>query len=261
MLVNSSTNHQVSRRPPVPLVRRLWLTILLPAWVLGAFLLAQLIVTFSYFGLEAAGVAFSSVNSAVLNTSLGAVIYALTIGLVIGGPWLVLKRRTTLGELGLQRWPSWKDLLITPLGFLVYAGLSAGLIAMAQQFLPFINFDQKQEIGFDQLGQQFEYVLAFLTLVVIAPVAEEVLFRGYLFGKLRKYTSLWIAILITSVLFALVHFAWNVGIDVFALSVILCLLTVWSKSLWPAILLHMLKNFVAFYFLFINPHFLTTLGG
>jgi len=88
-----------------------------------------------------------------------------------------------------------------------------------------------------------------------------VLFRGYLLSKLRRHVATWIAILITSLLFGLVHFAWNVGIDTFALGIVLCLVTIWTKSLWPAILIHMLKNGIAFYFLFINPTVLTTLGG
>jgi membrane protease YdiL (CAAX protease family) len=87
------------------------------------------------------------------------------------------------------------------------------------------------------------------------------LFRGYLLGKLRKYVPLWAAILVTSLLFGFVHGAWNVGIDVFALSIVLCLLRVWTKTLWAPILLHMLKNAVAFYLLFINPLLLGTLGG
>ena len=111
------------------------------------------------------------------------------------------------------------------------------------------------------MASQFEYVLAFISLVIVAPFAEEVLFRGYLFGKLQKYTSVWLSILITSLLFAVVHFQWNVGIDVFVLSIVLCLLRIVSGSLWPAILLHMVKNGVAFYFLFINPSLLSTLGG
>lgn len=237
------------------------MALVLPSWVLLAFLISQVVVSGGYAILEAVGVSFETMNDAVLNTSLGALIYALTILIVIAGPLLLKRGRTTRQELGLQRGPSWMDILITPLGFIAYLVLSALLLAFAQQFMTFIDFDQPQDVGFDQIGQQYEYVLAFLTLVVIAPVAEEILFRGYLLGKLRKYTPLWIAILITSLLFGLVHFAWNVGIDTFALSIILCLLTVWSKSLWPAILLHMLKNFVAFYFLFINPNLLTTLGG
>jgi membrane protease YdiL (CAAX protease family) len=128
-------------------------------------------------------------------------------------------------------------------------------IAIAQRTLLFVDFDQQQVTGFEGLSARYEYILAFITLVIIAPIAEEVLFRGYLFGKLRKVTKTWIAILITSVLFGIVHFAWNVGIDVFALSIIMCLVTVWSKSLWPAIIIHMSKNFLAYYFLFINPIF------
>lgn len=244
----------------MPLRRRIWMALVLPSWVLLAFIISQIIVSGSYAILEALGVSFASVNAAVLNSTLGALIYALTIVIVIAGP-VLLKRRTTRADLGLQRGPSWMDILITPLGFIAYMVLSALLLAFAQQYMTFIDFDQPQDVGFDQIGQQYEYILAFLTLVVVAPVAEEILFRGYLLGKLRKYTPLWIAILITSLLFGLVHFAWNVGIDTFALSIILCLVTVWSKSLWPAILLHMLKNFVAFYFLFINPNLLTTLGG
>ena len=94
-------------------------------------------------------------------------------------------------------------------------------------------------------------MLAFITLVVIAPVAEEVLFRGYLYGKLKKYVPVWAAILITSALFGLIHGTWNVAVDTFALSIILCLLRESTGGIWASILLHMIKNGIAFYFLFI----------
>jgi uncharacterized protein len=180
---------------------------------------------------------------------------------VIGVPWLVKRRATSREELGLSRLPTWLDIVITPVGFVVYIFLSGTLLYVAQQILTFVDFEQVQDVGFDQLTQQFEYVLAFLTLVVVAPIAEEILFRGYLLSKLRGHVTTWIAVLITSLLFSLVHFAWNVGIDVFALSIVLCIVTIWTKSLWPAIFIHMLKNGIAFYFLFINPTLLTTLGG
>ena len=90
----------------------------------------------------------------------------------------------------------------------------------------------------------------------MAPISEDILFRGYLFGKLRKYAPLWLSVLLTSLLFVLVHFQLNVSIDVFALSIVLCLLRVYTKSLWASILLHALKNAIAYYFLFINPSLL-----
>lgn len=236
--------------------RRVLSAIGLPLWVFFAFMLAQALVLAAIAGLQAAGVSFESFNAAVFNATGGAIIYALSIVLVIGMPRLIKQRPTTKEELGLQRLPQWMDLVWAPAGMVAYLILTTIVMTIATQLLTFVDYNQAQETGFAQIASQPEYILAFLSLVVIAPVAEEILFRGYLFGKLRKYVSLWLAIFITSLLFAIVHFQWNVGIDVFVLSVVLCLLRVYTGSLWPAILLHMLKNGVAFYFLFINPSLL-----
>lgn len=241
--------------------KKAWMGIVLPVWVFISFIGVQLLVGAIVAALVDLGVPLAETNEAIFSAVIGAVVYVLTITLVIGLPWLVRGYRTSREDLGLATLPRWLDLLLAPAGFIVYLILSALLILLATQVLTFVDFDQVQETGFNQLSQQFEYVLAFLALVVVAPVAEEILFRGYLFGKLRKHVPLWIAILITSLLFALAHGAWNVGIDVFALSIVLCLLRVVSRSLWPSILLHMIKNGLAFYLLFINPTLLGTLGG
>jgi len=233
----------------------------LPIWVVASFVLAQVIVGLLITLVRTLGVSFEGINETILSTVLTAVIYVISIVIVIGLPWLVKKYRTSKAELGLTRYPEWLDLLLAPAGFVVYILLSALFMAFAMSYMTFIDFDQVQETGFSQLGPRYEYILAFISLVVLAPVAEEILFRGYLFGKLQKNVATWIAILITSAVFAAVHLAWNVGIDVFALGIVLCLLRIVSKSLWPSILLHMLKNGIAFYFLFINPYILTTLGG
>lgn len=241
--------------------KKMWLAIILPLWVLAGFTLAQVIGGVIISALSAVGVDLQVVNQTVLNTVVGAFVYILSLTIVIGLPWLIKKNRTTKEDLGLQRWPAWLDLLLAPAGFIVYMILSAIFVFLAMQFLPFVDFEQVQDTGYSQLSQQMEVLLAFLMLVVIAPVAEEILFRGYLLGKLRQHVPIWLAILLTSLLFAALHGAWNVGIDVFALSIVLCLLRVVSKSLWPSILLHMMKNGVAFYLLFINPTLLGTLGG
>jgi len=88
---------------------------------------------------------------------------------------------------------------------------------------------------------------------VIAPFAEEVLFRGYLYGKIKHYAPVWLAIILSSVLFGVAHGAWNVGVDTFALGIILCLLREITGSLWASIFVHMAKNGLAYYLLFINP--------
>jgi len=251
----------VSKPPQKSLKRRILFCIALPVWAFLGFMLAQAIIIVLIEVLQKIGVPLDQINDALFQLIAGGAVYALTLLIVIGVPWLVKRARTSKEELGIQRLPSWMDFVWVPAGAIVYLVLTAVVTAVAMSFLTFVNYDQAQDTGFANMGQQHEYILAFIMLVVIAPVAEELLFRGYLFGKLRKYAPLWISILITSLLFAIVHFAWNVGLDVFALSIVLCLLRVVSGSLWPSIMLHMLKNSVAFYFLFINPTVLSTLGG
>ena len=81
-----------------------------------------------------------------------------------------------------------------------------------------------------------------------------------MYGKLKKFVPIWVAILVTSALFGSIHGAWNLAIDTFALSIVLCLLRESTGNIWASILLHMAKNGIAFYILFINPTLFTTLG-
>jgi len=224
----------------------------LPAWVFVGFMLAQVIVGLLLSLLDYIQVPLNNLAEPTLQTIGSFVIYILSLIIVIGVPWWVKKLRTTRKEVGLDSYMTWTDLLLAPAAFIVYILLSFVLTSIAAQF-PFYDIEQVQDTGFSGLNHNYEYFLAFFTLVIVAPVAEEILFRGYLLGKLRKYIPVWASILVTSLLFGLVHFSWNVGVDVFALSIILCLLRIQTGRLWPSILLHMIKNGIAFYFLFINP--------
>lgn len=244
-----------------PLKKRILLCVGLPVWVFLGFMLAQAIVIVLIELLQKIGVPLGDIDPSLFQVIAGGIIYALSLLIVIGVPWLTKKARTTKEELGVHRPPNLMDFVWVPAGAVAYIFLTLIITALAMLFLKFVDYGQPQDVGFNGINTQVEYIMAFIMLVVIAPIAEELLFRGYLLGKLRKYTKLWIAILITSVLFGLVHFAWNVGLDTFALSIVLCLLRVVSGSLWPSIMLHMLKNGVAYYFLFIDPNILSTLGG
>lgn len=237
-----------------------WLLFILPAWVFVSFSIAQLLVMGLVWLLTVLHISVASLNQTVLNTSFAALLYVITLALVIGAPWLIKKHRTSRADIGLTGLPTWTDILITPAGMVVYFILSSLLILLATQVLPWFDIDQVQNTGFNQLNERYEYILAFTTLVVVAPVAEEILFRGYLYGKLKKFVPIWAAILATSVLFGFIHNAWNLAIDTFTLSVILCLLRESTGSIWSPMLLHMTKNSIAFYILFINPSLFTTLG-
>jgi membrane protease YdiL (CAAX protease family) len=257
---NAATAKPHKRGLP-PLARKILFCIALPAWVFLGFMLAQVLVLLLIEASQHLGVPLEQIDASLFQVIAGGIVYAFALLIVIGGPYLLKKSRTTKKELGVHRLPTWLDIGWFLLGVPAYLIASGLVTTLAAILLPFIDYNQAQDVGFENLTGQGEYILAFLMLVIIAPIAEELLFRGYLLGKLRKHAPLWVAIFITSLIFAIVHFAWNVGVDVFALSIVLCILRVASGSLWPSILLHMLKNGIAFYVLFINPTFLSTLGG
>lgn len=228
------------------------LIILLPGWVFISFISAQLIIGGIIWLLRQAGVSFNQIDNAVLESVLAAVVYSLTLLITVGAPWLLRHNKTTSSDIGLSRLPKWSEILITPAGLVVYVVLSGILMLLASKLIPGFNPSQAQDVGFQHLNHNYEYILAFTTLVIIAPIAEEIIFRGYLFGKMKKYLPIWLIILVISATFGAIHGAWNLAVDTFALSIILCTMRQTTGSIWPSILLHMLKNGIAFYILFIN---------
>lgn len=225
----------------------------LPIWVFVGFVLAQKIVIGIFWVINLLNLPISLINKSVLEAIIAAIIYLAMLAIVVMVPLAFRKGYINKKEIGLERLPSWTEIFITPAGFIIYLIFTAVLMFVASKIIPGFNPDQAQDVGFSQLSHRYDYLLAFITLVVVAPMAEEILFRGYLFGKLKKNIPVWLAVIITSATFGLIHGSWNIGVDTFALSVVLCILRQATGSIWSSLLLHMLKNGIAFYILFINP--------
>ncbi len=120
------------------------------------------------------------------------------------------------------RSPRLKTLALILPTFGAYFLLSVLGTALAK--LIFSNFDisQPQDVGFKDVTLPIELLLTGISLVVITPIVEEVLFRGVLFKGLRVRLPFWLSAVVTSVLFAAAHGQWNVAVDTFALSLALC---------------------------------------
>jgi uncharacterized protein len=98
-------------------------------------------------------------------------------------------------------------------------------------------------------GGTLEILGACLVVAVVAPICEELLFRGFIFRALRNWRGPWPAALITGLLFAAVHGLSAPAVDLLPLAVLgilLCLVYEWSGSLYPCIALHVLNNAIAF---------------
>lgn len=80
--------------------------------------------------------------------------------------------------------------------------------------------------------------------VIVAPISEELIFRGLILGKLKQYGDVFASIIV-SLLFALIHGNLPQSIPTFIVSLFLCWVTLQSNSIIPAISIHMINNAVA----------------
>lgn len=79
----------------------------------------------------------------------------------------------------------------------------------------------------------------------IGPVFEEIFFRGYLFGALRKRWGILCAVLLSALLFSIIHFNAGVLLPVFGLGVLLAYVYERTGSLIAPIVIHVLQNSIA----------------
>ena len=97
------------------------------------------------------------------------------------------------------------------------------------------------------LGQATWYSLI-LNLVlagVLAPLVEETLFRGVIFGSLQAYFGKWTSAVLSAVIFSALHLQVYGFFPRFMLGIVLVYLYDKYKSLYPAMALHSLNNIVA----------------
>ena len=181
------------------------------------------------------------------------VVYAVSLAVIIIVPWKTLKIKTSREELGLKGLPTWTDVLLAPIFFILTMLLALLLRGIVAAVLPEVDWEQAQDVGYNgMMGSNFwTFLGAFVCLVVLAPICEEVIFRGWLYAKLRTRMAAVLATILVSVLFGIMHGQWNVGITVFAMSIGMCVLRELTGTIWGSILLHMIKNGIAFYLLFV----------
>lgn len=190
----------------------------------------------------------------------GLVTYVTSLALLFLGIFLAKKYPKKLKILSAEKsdwavggWLTWQQLFLGIAAFIVAMILMSVVLSLLGQIIPGFNVEQTQEIGIDphSIYNRTEMLSVFVLFVIIAPISEEMIFRGYLYGKLRQFTSITTSIVITSLLFGIAHLQPNVAVVTFVMSVVMCLCREATKSIYPAMIVHILKNGIAFALLFL----------
>jgi CAAX protease family protein len=150
---------------------------------------------------------------------------------------------------------SWRDLGMSTRQLGTHVGEGAGAflllifgVGVVNLILRFFGVQQTQEEAY--LGVRGATGLQFAALVlaagVLAPIAEESFFRGYVFGAYLRTQGRMVAYLLSAGLFAVVHLNLPAAPALFAVGLLLAALRDLTKSLIPGIVAHGLNNSFAF---------------
>ena len=229
--------------------------------VLVIYLLTQLIAAFLIEIYPAIKHWNTTQASQWINNSVAAEFWVTVIieGLTLYFLYLFLKRRhSNFSSIGLKKHPKLSILLWIAAGFVVYLFTYYFVLLLVIRAVPSFNVAQKQDIGFSTTTAGSGLWLIFISLVVLPPIVEEILFRGFLYSGLRTKIPKISAAIITSLIFASFHLLesssgilWVAGLDTFILSLVLVSLRELTDSLYASMGVHMLKNFLAFATLFL----------
>jgi uncharacterized protein len=166
--------------------------------VLFLYFLTQLVVG------AIAAVAILASGAGAMDTNWVAIgLGASIVGFAAGLGWLRLRGRLSWRILGPVR-PG-----VAAVGIGIAVGAVATLLTYLVNALTVLLAEPdapvQQQVLLDALRGGWSLAVAAILAIVVAPVTEEVLFRGLLFQSLRRRVGLWPAAAVSSLLFASIH--------------------------------------------------------
>lgn len=144
-------------------------------------------------------------------------------------------------------WLSRRDALILVGSFLGFLIAEIGLNLLNQQFFGQSQTANNQAILSLLTSDRWIFYLLMFSGIILSPIVEELLFRGYLINAFFKPQQTWLPIIFSGVVFSLAHLSTNiVSFLIYAvLGMILATIYRRTENLCTSIGLHMLNNLLA----------------
>ena len=156
--------------------------------------------------------------------------------------FVVSRRKVRWSALGLWRWPAWRD---AGWGVVV---LIAEIVVQVAYYVVLeragVDTEDLSPTPFVEAGSEYLIGLAILAIGV-APIAEELFFRAFVFGGLAGRWGFWWAAITSALLFMAAHLEPLSFPPLFVLGLLLAWLYHRTRALWAPMLVHFGNNAIA----------------
>jgi uncharacterized protein len=162
---------------------------------------------------------------------VGTILYAVVAFVAMAACWKTV--RPALARMGRLKWYP----IVIVLGTLTFAGANV-LVEVINYVLDAPEFSYSGDI----LEAGYGWGMVVLLIAVAPAISEEIAFRGIIQPSLGRILKPGEALLVTALLFAILHLQWLGLLHLSILGLVLGWVRIRSGSLYPCILLHFVHN-------------------
>ncbi|EJR56661.1 hypothetical protein IIM_00593 [Bacillus cereus VD107] len=133
-------------------------------------------------------------------------------------------------------------LFATIMGMIFSVGISHIQFYILAHTLPNFLVSMLEDGNVINTSNIYMTIFSFISACILAPIMEEVIFRGFFLQRMAYKWGIKRAVIISSLIFGLGHFD---VIGAFMFGVIMCLLYIKTKNIWTNIAVHAVNNLIA----------------
>lgn len=214
------------------------------------------ILTFAVFDSSSEAITddVASAQAARNREMLPSMLAVMAVSSVVAIGFILKRRRQSLRSIGLHAGSLWINGSIGVAAAIAVPILIWVTLVGLHVFFP--QLAQQMEENTERIKELFPNVgpAGFVAVAILVGVYEEIVFRGFVMTRLRRATGSWTAgVFISTIIFVGLHAmdqTISAMIAITILSLAFSLLTIWRRSILPAIVAHTLFNLAQFLILY-----------
>lgn len=134
--------------------------------------------------------------------------------------------------------------------WMIVIGLNLISTGAAESYVNWLNSIEMFDLGPETT--MLQYILIFGSIAIVAPVVEEIIFRGIMIERLGAKYSYKHAVIISSIIFGILHVS---PVGAFMIGLVLSLVYLKTGSLMVPILIHIANNAIATWMMIASAEF------